>query len=248
MNAYASTTSPVPDLDEYDQETFKKFAPEHYSRSLFHELSSGKSRIPKESLQQFVKDATDVFLTHDWGHDELNRDNHARVVKLNRLLKEKGLRTWFDEDRLHGNINEQILKGLVFSSFVVVFITERYMTKVNGNGKDGLLDNCRFEFNDIVKTKPSDRIIPVVMEPRCRDQKRWIGLVGAKLRSQLCIDFCSDEAGRAEAVAADIVRMVRKDEGFKTANERFGSFAPLRTNDQSGSVSQGLRCTWCAVC
>lgn len=30
---------------------------------------------------------TDVFLTHDWGKDELGRDNHSRVAAVNDGLK-----------------------------------------------------------------------------------------------------------------------------------------------------------------
>ncbi len=33
---------------------------------------------------------TDCFLTHDWGMDERERSNHARVAKVNTYLKEKG--------------------------------------------------------------------------------------------------------------------------------------------------------------
>ena len=46
----------------------------------------------------------DAFLTHDWGDDELGRSNHARVAEVNRLLKAAGFVTWFDEDRMQGDI------------------------------------------------------------------------------------------------------------------------------------------------
>ena len=42
---------------------------------------------------------TDVFLTHDWGKDELGRGNHERVAVVNTALKELGYTTWFDSDR-----------------------------------------------------------------------------------------------------------------------------------------------------
>ena len=51
----------------------------------------------------------DAFLTHDWGDDELGRSNHARVAEVNRLLKAAGFVTWFDEDRMQGDIVSQIL-------------------------------------------------------------------------------------------------------------------------------------------
>ena len=40
---------------------------------------------------------TDCFMTHDWGLDELGRNNHERVLKVYTALKAKGITTWFDE-------------------------------------------------------------------------------------------------------------------------------------------------------
>ena len=31
--------------------------------------------------------ATDVFLSHNWGQDELGRDNHERVGVINKALQ-----------------------------------------------------------------------------------------------------------------------------------------------------------------
>jgi hypothetical protein len=38
-----------------------------------------------------LKLKTDVFLTHDWGIDELGRANHDRVATINKELKSLGL-------------------------------------------------------------------------------------------------------------------------------------------------------------
>ena len=47
-----------------------------------------------------------VFLTHDWGEaDELGRNNHATVARVNAGLKERGLVTWFDSDRMVREFN-----------------------------------------------------------------------------------------------------------------------------------------------
>ena len=50
-----------------------------------------------------------VFLTHDWGKDAEGRDNHKRVSKINKALKERGLITWFDEDRMEGSIVDAMI-------------------------------------------------------------------------------------------------------------------------------------------
>jgi len=34
-----------------------------------------------------------AFFTHDWGNDELGRNNHRRVVQLAENLKKRGLRS-----------------------------------------------------------------------------------------------------------------------------------------------------------
>jgi hypothetical protein len=53
---------------------------------------------------------TDVFITHDWGK-ELDMDNHARVARVNDGLKNLGLLTWFDSEKMKGNIKDQMTAG-----------------------------------------------------------------------------------------------------------------------------------------
>jgi hypothetical protein len=192
-----------------DRDGFKQLAPDHFSDALFNELRGKDGRISASQLQSFANQATDVFLTHDWGVDELGRNNHERVKVMNRHLKAAGLRTWFDEEAMHGNIREQMQKGIDYASCVVVFITERYIDKVGGKGDSGEMDNCRFEFNHIAGSKPPSRIITVVMEPRCRNQKEWYGMIKSTLHSQLYIDWTSDDEGRAESAAAEVMKMFR---------------------------------------
>ena len=46
----------------------------------------------------------DCFLTHDWGVDELDRDNHARVSQVCTKLKDAGFKPWFDEEFMRGDV------------------------------------------------------------------------------------------------------------------------------------------------
>ena len=71
-----------------------------------------------------------MFLSHDWGKDENNRDNHARVAKVNELLKARGFKTWFDNDRMVGDIVGQMCQGVEKSAVFVAFVTARYISKV----------------------------------------------------------------------------------------------------------------------
>jgi hypothetical protein len=192
-----------------DSATFKQLFPEHFSHSLYRELASASGYIEASALQAFAEHATDVFLTHDWGTDKEGRNNHKRVAVINRLLKEKGVRTWFDEEAMTGNVQEQMQKGIDRASCVIVFVTDNYMTKVAGKGKNGEQDNCRFEFNYVSVSKLPRYIIPVVMEPECRDNSKWFGPVSAQLRSKLYSDFASDDTGCAEAAVTSIIKELR---------------------------------------
>ena len=44
--------------------------------------------------------------------------------------------------QMQGNINKQMTSGIDNSAVVVVFITSRYIAKVNGDGPNGEDDNC----------------------------------------------------------------------------------------------------------
>jgi WD40 repeat protein len=133
---------------------------------------------------------TDVFLTHDWGVDELGRVNHDRVAAINKELKSLGFVTWFDSERMTGEVVYQMANGIKNTSVVIVFITQRYMNKVNGPDTN---DNCRKEFNFAVQKKSSTKMIPVVMEPRMKDiLGNWDGVVQLELGTSLNVDFSND--------------------------------------------------------
>jgi hypothetical protein len=81
-----------------------------------------------------------VFLTHDWGEKGVN---HRRVSKINNILKNKyGVITWFDEDKLEGNIRYKMTEGIENSMSMIIFITSRYQQKII-SGNDDLRDNCK---------------------------------------------------------------------------------------------------------
>ena len=55
--------------------------------------------------------AFSAVLTHDWGTDEKGRDNHARVAAVHAALTVAGLRCWFDEEQMQGDINKQSISA-----------------------------------------------------------------------------------------------------------------------------------------
>ena len=94
---------------------------------------------------------------------------------------------------MRGNINSQMADGIDASKVVVVFITERYMQKVNGKGETGNDDNCKFEFDYALRSKGVDFMLPVVMEPQCKNPSHWKGVLGGKLGGLLYVDMCSED-------------------------------------------------------
>eukprot|EP00964_Phaeocystis_antarctica_P107623 scaffold72307_cov45-Phaeocystis_antarctica.AAC.1 len=72
------------------------------SRS-FSQASIARSSTGSQSMILY-----DCFLTHDWGEDEAGRNNHARVARVSKALKAEGLRPWFDEDQMRGDINHKM--------------------------------------------------------------------------------------------------------------------------------------------
>lgn len=193
----------------------------HPSLTEIHRSQSNRSEV---SMRQRNPVPTSAFLAHDWGTDELGRNNHERVSKLNACMKALGMSTWFDEEQMRGDINQKMAEGIDNTSVVVVFVTKRYMEKVAGQcGPD---DNCKFEFDYALLRKGVNYMIPVVMEPRCRNTRSWVGTVGGKLGGLLYVDYADDSE---EALAVATKRLVDEIQRIKESNE-----------DMSGSTSQPM--------
>ena len=127
---------------------------------------------------------TDLFLSHAWGEDGIT--SHSKVAKINDALKKMGYVTWFDNERMVGNIREQMANGIENTKCFVAFITKRYHDKVV-YGPD--TDNCRTEF-DFASTRVP--IIPIVLEGSMKNPRDWKGNIGLTLAPKLYIDLSGD--------------------------------------------------------
>ena len=87
------------------------------------------------------------------------------------------IETWFDDDRMTGSVQHKVAEGIDNTKCVVVFVTQRYLDKVNS---DDINDNCNFEFGYVVR-KRGNNIITVCMEHRLRNPLTWSGKEGAAL-------------------------------------------------------------------
>lgn len=186
------------------KDQFLEIIGEEYGEKVYEQLKDENGNVSKEKLLAVYK-KTDVFLSHDWGTDEHGRSNHDRVTRINKGLKSRGLVTWFDSDRMEGDLVKAMCDGIDHASIIIVFVTKRYMDKVNGDNGN---DNCQREFKYAVSRKSNKLMVPVVMERGCRNTSDWCGPVGMVLGGSLYIDFAEDTS--EEKVMDDIVQAVKK--------------------------------------
>ena len=131
---------------------------------------------------------TDVFLSHNWGKDELGRDNHARVSFINKELQKYGYLTWFDDEQITDEIVNQMADGIQGAQGVIVFITKRYHDKVVGKRAN---DHCKLEFDFAARTK-ADKLLAVVMEKDMCNTSKWTRSVGMYLGGKMFIDMSGE--------------------------------------------------------
>ena len=136
-----------------------------------------------------MEDTTDVFLSHNYGVDNSGRDNHFRVLLINKELKGIGYNTWFDGECMKGDLFKQMSPGIENTQCVIVFITQKYIDKVGG---DNAGDNCKNEFNYAAIKKTSSNMVAVLLEREMRDTRKWTGPVGLHLSTKMYIDMSGD--------------------------------------------------------
>jgi hypothetical protein len=161
-----------------------------------------------------------AFFTHDWGQDSEGRPNHNRVREVADECKKAGLKIWFDEDRMAGNIVDKMCEGIDGSAVVVVFITKNYVEKVAQQDKSD--DNCKLEFNYSLRRRKPTMMIAVVMEPGMRNPDDWRGAVGMALGNHLYIDMNESFLPRKDKckdLCEAIKALIRKNEEGMSLDE-----------------------------
>lgn len=160
--------------------------------------------LSQQSTYQF-----DVFLSHNWGKDTSGRDNHERVKRINLSLQERGVKTWFDEEQLDGNLREGMARAITTSQKILIFLTQIYCNKIESRNS---LDNCYFEFNFALSHRRSEDIIVVVLEECAARMDTWGDRLKAELGSLLFLKLTDDEnLEDFHKICDRIVRKVRPD-------------------------------------
>ena len=131
-----------------------------------------------------MAETTDLFLSHDWGEE--GATNHQRVKRINEAIKKLGYVTWFDDERMVGNVRETMANGIDNTKCFIAFLTKRYHDKVVF-GPD--TDNCRTEFDHASTSVP---MVAVVLDASMRNNRDWKGNIGLSLRKNLYIDMSGD--------------------------------------------------------
>jgi len=175
----------------------------------------------------------DCFLTHDWGTDEKGRDNHLRVSRINTALQQAGLTTWFDEERMVGDIVQQMCDGIDQSLCVIVFITQNYIAKVSGCGPKGATDNCKREFGYSWRRKGVEFMHACVMERRCEDTSSWKGGVGMNIGGKLYTPLWDDEPSKFADAIADIKSSIEAMRAQAQPSRSLGQPHPIAKGQSS---------------
>eukprot|EP00605_Chrysophyceae_sp_TOSAG23-4_P000684 GSChrysophyteH1.ASY1.ANO1.768.1 assembled CDS len=219
-----------------NKDAFEEAVGAFYTSALFRKLAVN-DKISLKTAMDYANNCTDVFLTHDWGSDEQGRDNHARVSKINSALKARGLKTWFDEDRMEGKVKQQMLDGIDSSAVVIAFVTDRYMGKVAGKGDAGDKDNCMYEFEHATRTKGAGRMIAVVNEKRCQNPSEWYGAL-TELAGTLYYTYISDD--QLDRVVDEIYERVLSIMNGRNVTSMLQSAAANVTSIASPSKEKGF--------
>lgn len=109
----------------------------------------------------------EIFISHCWNNDLLNRNNHHRCIEFANKLKNIGYNVWIDNDEMIGNIDNAIIKGINNCHVVLLCLTEKYINKINNAiVNQNLNDNCYKEWNYSLFKKKI--IIPIIMEEKAQ--------------------------------------------------------------------------------
>jgi hypothetical protein len=134
-----------------------------------------------------------LFFSHNWGRDNLDRDNHDRVRQIAHKIALHGWSIWLDESEMVGNIDACMAKGIDDCDCVIVCITESYCRKINETARNPRKrDNCLKEWN--YACNRGKLMIPIIMEPYMLDPSKWpSGIVPLHLGSTLYLDASNDD-------------------------------------------------------
>ncbi len=171
----------------------------------------------------------EIFISHAWGNDSDNRDNHKRCEQLFNILKSNEYSVWFDKYDMSGNIDSCIMNGINNCKVVLLCLTEKYFNKIN-NAVHGqvLNDNCYKEWNySLFKQK---KIIPIIMDSKTSNiYLNTDGVIQMYLNSCLYIDMSKD-------FTDDISLLYQTLKKYEVFNKKQKKFMKIKPNSSFDSL------------
>ena len=98
------------------------------------------------------------------------------------------------------------------------------------------MQNCKNEFDYAIRRHGAAKVLPVVMEPACKDTSAWHGAVGFKLGGQLYHDMSADGAPEDMRRIAQLSNAIKRRLGGAQSSGRIlkrassGFWLPKRTS------------------
>lgn len=134
-----------------------------------------------------------IFFSHTWQNDSLNRDNHIRVRELAEELYKYGWSYWIDEDNIVGNIDAAMARGIDDADVIIICLTKQYFKKVNETANNPRQrDNCLKEWT--YATTRNKLMIPVIMDISLCNINEWPpGIITLYFGSTLYINASSND-------------------------------------------------------
>jgi hypothetical protein len=134
----------------------------------------------------------EIFISHTWIKDNLNRNNHERCKLLCDNLKKLGYSVWFDHYDMQNSIDNSIMLSINNCKIFLVCLTEAYCNKINNSISNNIIsDNCFKEWNYALYKKKI--IVPVLMEAKMIDfLKNNDGIIQMYLNTLIYFDITHD--------------------------------------------------------
>ena len=134
----------------------------------------------------------EIFISHTWTKDNLNRNNHKRCRLLCDNLKKLGYSVWFDDYDMQNSIDNSIMLSINNCKIFLVCLTEEYCNKINNSVTNNIIsDNCFKEWNYALYKKKI--VVPVLMEPNMINfLKNNDGIIQMYLNTLIYFDITHD--------------------------------------------------------
>jgi|GEM_PF-1418081 len=157
----------------------------------------------------------DIFISHASAGSDASVGENSFVKKLNKKLKEKGYKTFLDEEYSTPTIKEKINKYLPKSRFMIVVCSERYRKRVCEDGAKEVSTEL-FHFSEIEEVTKLPLIFPVTYKIT-RERWKIIGVPELK-GNRIQEEATHDADGEVDKVVNALTKWIAQNDP-ETAKE-----------------------------